>query len=349
MRFFSLSMRLGYTLALVPILIKVSAINKLTRDGMGCRRVEINPNRFNKILAVTISILLLFLIIWTSIDMPRRTKQYEMNNENLGDVDVYVGCESQRVVWMMAAYAWEFLLLLSATVLTFQSRDVIPQLNESNSMAFIVYSHFVFVIARIVTMVMDIVNFLPAASVLKINSLLISFDALFGMVIYFGPKFFNLISEQVKKKNRKGGGRDNNLVNQARSLGRMGGGKSAISGLNLPRNSDGSIPRLIKSRPSIGNTSIASKGSAGGKDRRLRSRNTLIDTKDASARLSKLPSILDEAKDEEVRDVVVGGAQLKHIGDGDCSKAVKEIENSSVGELKEAEEIAADEGGRLKV
>lgn len=72
-------MRLGYTLAIVPILIKVSAINKLTKVGMGCKRVEIDPNRFKNILTVTVSILFFFLVLWTSIDIPRKTEQYAMS------------------------------------------------------------------------------------------------------------------------------------------------------------------------------------------------------------------------------------------------------------------------------
>ena len=90
-------MRLGYTLAIIPILIKVSAINKLTKVGMGCKRVEIDPNRFKKILTVTVCILFLFLVLWTSIDIPRKTEQYAMSKQNIADFNVSIGCESRRV------------------------------------------------------------------------------------------------------------------------------------------------------------------------------------------------------------------------------------------------------------
>lgn len=154
-------MRLGYTLAIVPILIKVSVINKLAKVGMGCKRVEIDPNRFKNILTVTVSILFFFLVLWTSIDIPRKTEQYAMSKQNIADFNVSIGCESRRVEWKIVAYGWEFLLLLSATIITFQSRDVIQQLNESHSLTLMVYSHFMFVIVSVLTMVMDMVHVLP--------------------------------------------------------------------------------------------------------------------------------------------------------------------------------------------
>lgn len=154
-------MRLGYTLAIVPILIKVSVINKLAKVGMGCKRVEIDRNQFKKILTVTVCILFLFLVLWTSIDIPRKTEQYAMSKQNIADFNVSIGCESRRVEWKIVAYGWEFLLLLSATIITFQSRDVIQQLNESHSLTLMVYSHFMFVIVSVLTMVMDMVHVLP--------------------------------------------------------------------------------------------------------------------------------------------------------------------------------------------
>ena len=345
-------MRLGYTLALVPILIKVSAINKLSRGGMGCRRVEIDPNRFKKILSVTISVLFLFLTIWTSLDMPRKIKQYEMGKDNLSDINVYVGCESQRGEWKMAAYVWEFLLLLSATILTFQSRDVIQQLNESSSLAFMVYSHFVFVIARVLTTVMEMVVFLPSASVLKINSLLTSFDALFGMLIYFGPKFFHLMSPQGRMASRKGGDIVNdsnigsNVGSRVRSHGRTGGrlGRSNISGLNLPRNRDGSIPSLIKPRTSVGkNSTITSVGSTGLLDKHLRSRNSpleSIDKSEETIKLLNLASISGKAEGEEVKDVVNGAKD--ESGDKEDLKRMTETKLSVGKSTKRTEKVSAE-------
>ena len=247
-------MRLGYTLALVPLLIKVSAVNKLTRSGMACRRVEIDPNRFKKILIATVSCDLVFLILWTSIDMPKQVPTYEMDIRGEdGTVNVFTGCASDSVGWEVAAFVWEFFLLLSAAVLTFQSREVIQELNESHSLAFMVYSHFIFVIARMAVYIMGegLSDMLSSAYTLKISSLLLSFDALCTTMIYFGPKFYKVMTGQGEVL-RRGKGRPVRGANTATSRNvHSGSGGSHISGIRIPRNSDGTIPSLIKPKASM--------------------------------------------------------------------------------------------------
>lgn len=249
-------MRLGYTLALVPLLIKVSAVNKLTRSGMACRRVEIDPNRFKKILIATVSSDLVFLILWTSIDMPKQVPTYEMDIRGEdGTVNVFIGCASDSVGWEVTAFVWEFFLLLSATVLTFQSREVIQELNESHSLAFMVYSHFIFVIARmaVYTMGEGLSDMLPSAYTLKISSLLLSFDALCTTIIYFGPKFYKVMIGQGEVL-RRGKGlpvRGTNAATNRNVHNGNGGGGSHISGIRIPRNSDGTVPSLIKPKSSM--------------------------------------------------------------------------------------------------
>lgn len=354
------SMRLGYTLALVPILIKVSAINKLTSAGMGCRRVEIDPNLFKKTLSATVSAAILFLIVWTSVDMPRQVKHYEMNNKNaFGSVDVYVGCESDSSGWNNAAYVWEFLLLLSATVLTFQSRVVMQELNESHSLAFMVYSHFIFIVARVLVYAMDAIN---SALALKIHSLLISFDTLIAMVIYLGPKFFKVMTGEGdsiipnRARGRRGPSRQGTGTSSGArpSYGKAG---SNISGISVPRNSDGTIPRLIKPKSSSivsvdaetpgrvvsGYTSLESTGPDTGKEKEDTSLSKVVVTE--SKIVEKLPLVDTTSKNTEEKEkflkkeikVVVTSSEIEHVHKDDIKtknavggETEKETERESI-------------------
>lgn len=107
-----------------------------------------------------------------------------------------------------------------------------------------VYSHFIFVIVRVLTMVMDMVHVLPGALALKINnSLMMSFDALFGMLIYVCPKFFHVITHQISSPNIESNianrATEQNIVEidphaNARKSKTMSG-KSSITGINIPQ------------------------------------------------------------------------------------------------------------------
>jgi len=57
------TLRLCYCLILIPIMIKISLINKLGRQARLFRKVQIDSNRFKKHLAVAIVVLVAYLTI----------------------------------------------------------------------------------------------------------------------------------------------------------------------------------------------------------------------------------------------------------------------------------------------
>ena len=130
---------------MVPILVKLSAINKLTRAGLNLKRAEIHHSFSKKVLASTILILLIYLTLWTVIDRPRQEKDYLVNGTNkITIISVHNGCASRSNLWEIGTLVFEAMLLVATTILTYQSRDVIDSLNESRYLAFMVYSHFLF-------------------------------------------------------------------------------------------------------------------------------------------------------------------------------------------------------------
>jgi len=267
------TLRLGYSLELVPILIKVSSINRLGREARLFRRASIDRNRFKKFLSTTIVILVTYLVIWTVVDMPQRDDVLTVIEGDITTVALYAGCASRSVVWGIMALGWDSLLLLSATILAYQSREIIQQLNESHWLAFLVYSHSVFLMIRLVVDILVFSGMVASPLSSKIVAIILSLETIVAISIYFVPKFVMIknkddiraIQVQIRGKNSSG-------VRPRRSF---------ITGVKIP---DGGIPNLIKARGD-GNVDVSA----------LRSRVS-------SFNCQELPNSLSHLKEDDLED-----------------------------------------------
>ena len=192
------STRLGYTLELVPILLKVSAINKLTREARRLRRTKVEPKRFQRILTSIVFLLLVYLSIWTGVDKPRQEMVHTLDVKDSTMLVSSKTCASRSDAWELGAFAWECMLLLSATILTYQSRDVIEELNESSALALMVYSHFIFLLMRCLFTILNLTERIPSIYALKAISLLLGLDTIIAMCIYFTPKFYSVVTNDAR-------------------------------------------------------------------------------------------------------------------------------------------------------
>jgi len=190
--------RLGYTLELTPILLKVSAINKLTREARRLKRSKVDPKRFQRILASILFVLLLYLSIWTGLDMPRQEMIHALDEDDSSTLVSHNSCGSRSNGWELGAFAWECMLLLSATLLTYQSRDVIEELNESKTLSMMVYSHFLFLLMRTLFTVLNLTDRISSIIAIKCISILLALDTIISMCVYFSPKFYSVITNDPK-------------------------------------------------------------------------------------------------------------------------------------------------------
>ena len=187
------STRIGYTLGLVPTLIKLSTINKLMRAGTRFQRADIDKIKFKRIMIIASILLVLYLTMWTIFDIPCPKNDYRLSKDtNL--VTVYTGCASSSFWWEILALSYEAMLLIAITVLTFFSRGVIEELNESRSLSFMVYSHFLFLVMRVLLLLLMSSDMIPNALYVRIASLLISSDTLVALSVYFFPKFYTVFT-----------------------------------------------------------------------------------------------------------------------------------------------------------
>lgn len=217
----------------MPILIKVSSINRLGREARRCRRAAIDQYLFKKVLIATVVLVLAYLIVWAVIDKPVQYDDFAVlidteSGEHI--VAVYSGCASKSYVWEILACGWEILLLLSTTVLTYQSREIMQQVYDSQWLSVMVYSHSTFLLMRVIVNSLMYSSMIPPAMSGKIVGILLGADTIAAIIIFFGPKFSTIVT----KKKEPGP-----QIFQIKSSGR----RSFISGINIP---PGGIPNLIR-------------------------------------------------------------------------------------------------------
>lgn len=184
---------IGYTLELVPLIVKVAAINTMMANARRMRRVTLERSHLHGAVAIILVIVTIFLIAWTVVDPPHKDTEYSLTEDTTEDGGQIVAlthfCEdSDSNGWKFAAVAWNGTLLVVASVLAFQTRNIIKTFNESQTLAILIYSHLIFVILRFVTYFLE--DDIEGATLNYARSLLYSVDTVATIIIYFVPKFF---------------------------------------------------------------------------------------------------------------------------------------------------------------
>jgi len=135
----------------------------------------------------------IFLISWTILDPPTPQYFYELGQSSSDGpgaiLEASAYCSSNKDVWGYLAIGWNVIMLLSGSVLAYQSRDIkLHDFNESLTVGLIVYTQTIFVILRIV------IQSVPADSINEsllfyCESIIFSVDTIVTSSIYFSPKF----------------------------------------------------------------------------------------------------------------------------------------------------------------
>ena len=236
---------MGYTLELVPLIVKTAAINKLMTAAQTMRRLHISNSYLLGAVAIISVLVAVYLGTWSIMDTPHIFAEYQLTNEvvktaQFGEIDGVLGtcgngttgngyclepdmccsawgwcddteehckwdpmqlnidgdtvvevqyyCDSASSGWKYAAVGWNALLLLWASILAFQGRANRPEFNESQTLAFMIYSHLIFVILRLTTYGLS--GNVKESMLSQIRSLIFSTDTMATMFIYFLPKLF---------------------------------------------------------------------------------------------------------------------------------------------------------------
>lgn len=182
---------LGYTIQFVPLILKVAAIHKLVAAAERLRRVELPKTQLFGSVAFITGVVLVYLICWTAFD-PRRpyndfilTKEVDQDGQTVVTMDPY--CSSSSGVWQIVNSLWFVFLMVCMTVLAFMTRHTRAEFNESKALGFMVYSHFLFLVLLVATILLN--GALPGSYLIALRSLLYSADVITTLLIYFLPKF----------------------------------------------------------------------------------------------------------------------------------------------------------------
>jgi hypothetical protein len=183
---------LGYTIELMPLVVKVSAVNHLISESRKMRKVQLDTNRLHMQVGGVTFCVLIYLVMWSILDTPTVIETPNLVDSREPLINVSTACRSEAGTWVVAAYIWQGLLLFSATILAVQSRNVQQEFNESQSLAFMVYSHVLFLILRALISSLPAENFWASNIQSGAISLCLSLDSINTLLVYFGPKFFKI-------------------------------------------------------------------------------------------------------------------------------------------------------------
>jgi len=74
---------LGYTLELVPLLVKVAAINSLMQAARRMRRVQLQRSTLHGGVALIAMVVTAYLLTWTFLDPPYKTANYQLTDQTV--------------------------------------------------------------------------------------------------------------------------------------------------------------------------------------------------------------------------------------------------------------------------
>jgi 7 transmembrane sweet-taste receptor of 3 GCPR len=188
---------IGYTLELVPLLVKIAAINRLLQAATRLRRVVLHRAHLLRTVAVIGLFVVIYLTLWTILDPPQAKTSFIVSQDSSGDDprrDVLVletskYCSSNSPAWVFVSIGWNTMLLTAASVLAFQSRKIrMRDFNESLTLGLIVYAQTVFVALRLV-LETSLLRSADPTVLEYLRSIIFSTDAIVTSSIYFFPKF----------------------------------------------------------------------------------------------------------------------------------------------------------------
>ena len=194
---------IGYSFELVPLIVKVAAVNRMMNAARRFRRVSINiKSLFGPVFAILV-LVVAAMTVWTLVDPPRLAAEHELTGgpsvRDRADVwfdeaypeptdplypstvSKFYHCQSESYIWRAISAGWNVVLLLAASVLAFQTRKHASVFSETSLLAMLIYSHFVFVVSRVV--VSFFLSSSSGAVVARYESIILSCDTLATILI----------------------------------------------------------------------------------------------------------------------------------------------------------------------
>ena len=132
---------LGYTFELVPLIVKVGAIHHMMRAAKRMKRITLDQRQLHCTVLFFCVLVSIMLTVWTAVDPSKRTADVTLHpdrqteqGETIVTITHFCASEKNDAVWRYLSLGWQAVLLLCATVLAFQTRNIRKDLNESHTL-----------------------------------------------------------------------------------------------------------------------------------------------------------------------------------------------------------------------
>jgi hypothetical protein len=319
---------LGYAVHLLPLLVKIAAINKIMSSAKKMKRVKINKWEMFRVMGALLALVIIYLVVWTTVDPVQVVAERSVTNAASAIVEESITCTSEDSFWYYLALGYQAIMLLMAAVLAFQSRHAPSQFNESRALGTMIYSHCLFMILRGIVLMFREREILEPGVSAAVMSYLLSLDTVTSMGIYVVPKILQArwpkeSDFEGTHRNTLGGFRDSETVGQIEAKASQ---RVAFSEIDEPPSitfRQGRILSLRKAEDSVDNHTSFSLTAQDN------NRGSLTA---GSSRLSWHNSRLPEIAQETSKDLREESTSVEIIDAGSERHFMSETEASSVSE-----------------
>ena len=117
---------IGYSLELIPLLVKVAAVNRLVQKSQRMIRVRVKRSRLYQMIGVSIGVIMLYLAIWTALDPMIPQSKFTLSSQFTQDeyflVEIDSQCASSSDLWNVVVYIILICILIVMAAIATQNR-----------------------------------------------------------------------------------------------------------------------------------------------------------------------------------------------------------------------------------
>jgi len=184
---------MGYAIHYVPLLLKMSAIQRLASSGKQMQRVRIKVLELFVVLALVVIAVIGLLVAWTIADPPLEKYTYSLTDLVTAEGHTVVGledlCGSDSDIWQYVSFAWRALLIIPGCMVAALALQVREDMNDTKLVAAVLFIHLAFLVAWIATF--PAFENTSQSNYAGSQSVILSLDAIVATFAYVVPKFLD--------------------------------------------------------------------------------------------------------------------------------------------------------------
>lgn len=179
---------LGFVVHVIPVAMRIYAINKLLGTGQITKRVRVKRSKLSRFLFLGVILMSAFLLGWTLSSPPAKMYEYELLTETSEVIQTDACSFSEAEEWEITSLLIHFVLLLPPTIIGSLALRVRENLNDSVQLSLVMFSHILFMIVRGALQVAVSSSETFSSDGMGWLAIALSVDVILSLVVYLGPK-----------------------------------------------------------------------------------------------------------------------------------------------------------------